>query len=226
MVVLDFDRQTNMVTEDLAPTRHSLLRRMKDWDDQASWEEFFNLYWKLIYGVALKAGLNDAEAQDVVQETVMTVAKNLKGFEIRAERGSFKSWLLQTTRWRIADQYRKRLPASQAPNRSADETSRTSTAERVVDPASMELDEVWEKDWRQHLADAALSNLRKLVDPEQFQMFDLHVRKELSALEVARTMKVKLSQVYCAKYKVARLLKKEIKRLEKGNVRTTSEASG
>src|SRR6266571_8826595 len=101
-----------MVTEDLAPTRHSLLRRLKDCEDQASWQEFFNLYWKLIYGVALKAGLNDAEAQDVVQETIMTVAKNLKNFQVGSERGSFKSWLLQTTRWRIADQFRKRLPVS------------------------------------------------------------------------------------------------------------------
>src|SRR6266568_6792262 len=109
-----------MVTEDLAPTRHSLLRRMKDWEDQASWQEFFNLYWKLIYGVAIKAGLNDAEAQDVVQETVLAVAKNLKGFEVGRDRGSFKSWLLQTTRWRIADQFRKRSPASAQLNHRGD----------------------------------------------------------------------------------------------------------
>ncbi len=47
-------------------TRHSLLSRLKDWDDQDSWRDFFNTYWKLIYGVAIKSGLTDAEAQDVV----------------------------------------------------------------------------------------------------------------------------------------------------------------
>ena len=94
-------------TEELIPTRHSLLRRMKNWEDQASWEEFFETYWKLIYGVAIKAGLREVEAQDVVQETVMTVAKNITRFEIGPERGSFKAWLLNNTRWRIAEQFRE-----------------------------------------------------------------------------------------------------------------------
>src|SRR5438309_8508414 len=84
---------TKTGADELIPTRHSLLRRVKNWEDQASWEEFFKIYWKLIYGVAIKAGLTDAEAQDVVQETIMNAAKNIKGFEIGSERGSFKAWL-------------------------------------------------------------------------------------------------------------------------------------
>jgi RNA polymerase sigma-70 factor (ECF subfamily) len=198
--------------EDLAPTRDSLLHRLKDWDDQSSWQEFFNLYWKLIYGVALKAGLNDAEAQDVVQETIMSVAKNLKDFQIGAEHGSFKAWLLKTTRWRIADQVRKRLPVSAS--KVDDSTARTSTAHRVPDPASLEWDALWECDWQRTVMEAALANLRGAIDPEEYQIFDLQVFKELSALEVARRMKVKLARVYFVKHKVARLLKREIKRLE------------
>ena len=62
---------------DWLPTRTSLLRRLKQWEDQESWRDFFNTYWKLIYGAAVKAGLNDAEAQDVVQDTVITVAKKI-----------------------------------------------------------------------------------------------------------------------------------------------------
>ena len=46
------------------PTRHSLVERLKDLDDQASWQEFFDTYWRLIRSVALKAGLTEAEAQD------------------------------------------------------------------------------------------------------------------------------------------------------------------
>ena len=91
---------------------------MKDWGDQASWEDFFRTYWKLIYGVATKAGLTDAEAQDVVQETILTVARNIQGFEVGSEHGSFKAWLLQNTRWRIADQFRKRSASGAAALRS------------------------------------------------------------------------------------------------------------
>src|SRR5436190_24115121 len=69
-----------MKTPDLIPTRQSLLSRLKDWDDQESWQDFFNAYWRLIYQVALKARLNDTEAQEVVQETVISVAKEMPGF--------------------------------------------------------------------------------------------------------------------------------------------------
>jgi RNA polymerase sigma factor (sigma-70 family) len=206
--------QTGMGRDSLIPTRHSLLRRLKDHGDDRSWEDFFATYSKLIYNVSVKAGLTHAEAQDVVQETVMTVAKKIKDFQVDAARGSFKAWLLQTTRWRIADQFRKRPPAAAHDNASPDETSRTPTAERIPDPASLNLDAVWDQDWRQNLTEAAMARLKSQVDPEQYQIFDLHVLKQWPAAKVAEKMDVKLAQVYFAKYKVSRLLKKEIKRLE------------
>src|SRR5258706_14947787 len=86
---------------ELIPTRQSLLSRLKDWKDEESWRVFFDTYWKLIYGAAMKAGLSDAEAQDVVQETVISVLKSMPGFEYNTEKGSFKSWLLRLTNWRI-----------------------------------------------------------------------------------------------------------------------------
>ena len=52
--------------KELIPTRDSLLSRLKDWRDDDSWRDFFNTYWKLLHGVALKAGLTEEEAQEVV----------------------------------------------------------------------------------------------------------------------------------------------------------------
>jgi len=63
------------------PTRQSLLGRLKDWNDQESWQVFFDTYWRLIYNTAMKAGLNDAEAQDVVQETILSVSKKVSSAE-------------------------------------------------------------------------------------------------------------------------------------------------
>lgn len=94
--------------DELLPTRASLLKRLRNWQDQASWQDFFNTYWKLIYGVARKAGLTDAEAQDVLQETLVSVAKHIPTFKYDPTIGSFKAWLLNMTRWRIVGQFRKR----------------------------------------------------------------------------------------------------------------------
>jgi RNA polymerase sigma-70 factor (ECF subfamily) len=75
-------------------TRATLLGRLKNWNDQASWQEFFDIYWQLIYRVARKAGLTDAEAQDVVQETLVAVAKHMPGFKYDPAVGTFKaSWI-------------------------------------------------------------------------------------------------------------------------------------
>src|SRR5262245_61928580 len=109
---------------DSRSTRRSLLLRLKNWEDQEGWREFFDTYWKLIYGVAITAGLTDAEAQDVVQETIIAVARKMSRFKVDPGFGSFKSWLLLITRRRIADQFRKRQRHLQTPRRQVDETTR------------------------------------------------------------------------------------------------------
>jgi DNA-directed RNA polymerase specialized sigma24 family protein len=72
-------------------TRETLLLRLKGIDDHASWQDFFDIYWRLIYGVAVKAGLNEDEAQDVLQDTVATVAKNIPKFRYDPTKCAFKT---------------------------------------------------------------------------------------------------------------------------------------
>ena len=78
---------------DFIPTRESLLSRLKDWNDQKSWNEFFDTYWGLIYRTAINSGLTDAEAQDVVQETLIAVSQSMPTFQYDRAKGSFKAWL-------------------------------------------------------------------------------------------------------------------------------------
>ena len=206
---------------DSIPTRHSLLNRLKDWRDDESWREFFETYWELIYNVARKAGLNDAEAQEVVHETVIGVAKNIGEFETDARRGSFKAWLLHQTRWRIADRFRKRRtepppqPAVWQPIRLSEESTGTATANRIPDPALSELESLWDDEWQQHVLRAALERVKAQVSAKQFQMFDLHTLQGLSVSEAARALGVSIASVYMAKSRISRLLRRELARLAK-----------
>ena len=178
--------------------------------------------------MAVKSGLTDTEAQEVVQEVVIGVARKMPEFRCDPAAGSFKAWLLQVTRRRIVDQFRKRqpwsptqaprgtgTPAGAAPRPEANGTAHTSTIERVPDPGGYELEAAWEGEWKQHLLDRALARVKQTADPEQFQMFDLHVRLGLPAKEVARKLDVSLPRVYFAKYKIAALLKRQVQGLEK-----------
>src|ERR1044071_5376088 len=91
----------------LLPTRRSLLSRWKRWDDQEGWQEFFETYWKLIYTVALHAGLRESEAEEVVQDTIVSVARQMPNFKYDETRGSFKSWLFLITHPRIPSHLRQ-----------------------------------------------------------------------------------------------------------------------
>jgi len=203
-----------MKNSGLIATRRSLVDRLANWDDQRRWQEFFDTYWKLIYSAARKSGLADAEAQEVVQETVITVAKNIDRLKYDPAIGSFKGWLLQITRWRISDQFRKREPEGvKRPNLQDD--SCTATIDRVPDSRIVDLDAVWETGWKENLLEAAIARVKRKIDPKQFQIFDCYVRKEWSAQKVAERLRVSVGQVYLARHRVAALLKKEIKTLEK-----------
>ncbi len=193
----------------LLVTRQSLIARLQDWGDARKWQEFFETYWHLIYSVAMRSGLKDDEAQEVVQETCIAVAKNVGRYDPKA--GSFKAWMLQMSRWRITDQFRKRPKNRQ--ERDNDDTRRTSTMDRL--PAEQNLDTVWEEEWKRHLLDAALSQLKRKVDAKHYQVFDCVLCKGWSATKTAKSLGVSIAQVYLIKHRLKGLLKKELASLDR-----------
>ncbi len=202
--------------EEFIPTRRSLLSRLKRWDDQGSWREFFDTYWKFLYCVAVKSGLSDEDARDVVQETVVTVAKGLREGRFKtAEGSSFKAWLQLIVRRRVVDHLRRRrIPAAEH-GTEPDDTSRTPLVERIAASDVDPIGEVWEEEWARNLADAAIERVKQRVSAKQFQMFDLYVLKEWPVSEVARSVNANVAQVYLAKHRVTSLIKQETVRLRK-----------
>jgi RNA polymerase sigma factor (sigma-70 family) len=191
------------------PTRKSLLIRLKDWSDQDSWQEFCKIYEKVIYDVALKAGLRKVEAQEVVQETLLSVAKKIAGFDYNPEIGSFKNWLLKITKRRIVDQLRKRRPAT--------DTAEGTTAvriEQLSDSSVSALEAAWDEEWRGAMLDMARAVVKRHVGARQYKMFDLYVIQQLPMKKVTAALGVNAAQVYMAKYRISKLLKAEMKNLE------------
>lgn len=195
-------------------TRESLLSRLKDCEDHDSWKTFFDTYSRLIYNTALKAGLTSAEAQDAVQETVISVMKSMPKFEYDPAKGSFKAWLMQLTSWRINDQFRKRRHDAGRVHRNDPSPTATDTINRVADPNTQALDAIWDEEWETNLWDAAVQRVKNLVHPKQYQIFDLYVLQEQGVWDVSRTLKVNPGQVYLAKHRVGGLIKKEIERIK------------
>ncbi len=211
----DGSKPASSGTDDLLPTRQSLLHRLRDWEDHASWQTFFDTYWRLIYQVALKSGLTPVEGEEVVQETVVSVAKAMKKFRYDPKRRSFKGWLLQLTGWRITNQFKRRSKHLPSPAQCSDIESPegedpSPNADFAVPP---DLEQLWDAEWEENLLRAALDRTRAQVNPKQFQIFDLYVLQKRAVREVRRFLDVSATEVYLAKHRVGRLVRKEAERL-------------
>ena len=92
------------------PTRPTLLLRLRDHEDQASWTEFVEIYGPLIHRFALSRGVSSADVGDVTQEVLRSVARALRKFEYDRDKGTFRGWLFTAVRReiaRLADKARK-----------------------------------------------------------------------------------------------------------------------
>jgi RNA polymerase sigma factor (sigma-70 family) len=180
----------------LLATRESLLSRLRHREDDG-WHEFFETYWKLIYNTAIKSGLNDDEAQEVVQETMIGVSRRIPEYQYEPKLCSFKSWLMNLIYWRIVDQRRRRR--DHAPLESAIEVA--------LEESFLQ---TWEEDWERNLIDAALDRVRHRVDPGYFQIFSLCVLQRKGVAETARLLNVMRPRVHLAIHRISRILAKEI----------------
>src|SRR5207245_11360146 len=95
---------------------------------------------------------------------MIAAEKRMPGFPYERGKDSLKGWLLAVTRWKVADQFRRReevgqpsrLPRSgEAPDMLSNDTARTATVERVPDPRGPEIDAIWDAEWRSNLVRAA-----------------------------------------------------------------------
>jgi RNA polymerase sigma-70 factor (ECF subfamily) len=197
-----------------AKTRKSLIARLDNWEDQKTWDEFYQTYWRLIYSVAIKAGLRPEEAFDCVQETILSIAKQSKKKLYDPEQGSFKTWLMNMTRWRINDQFRKRKKDTAMAGGDWDDDRKTAVIDRIEDPNGDVLSRLWDVEWKKNVADAALARVKAQVSPKQYQIFDFYVIRQWDAQKVQKKLNVSMAQVYLAKHRVGAVLKKELAKLE------------
>ncbi|MEZ5327883.1 MAG: sigma-70 family RNA polymerase sigma factor [Verrucomicrobiales bacterium] len=192
---------------DLNATRLSLIGRLHDWEDQSSWRRFFDIYGELLHAWCLAAGLSPTEAEEAVQDTVVSVAKAMRDgqFERRGE-GSFKAWLYGIARHRIGDKFRRRRPREIASGEVAEHAT-----EATVEG---ELERLWDAEWAGHRLRRAAAATAEKVSAAQFQMFDLYVLREWSVDAVKSALGVSRAQIYMAKLRVGAVFRQALQEID------------
>jgi RNA polymerase sigma factor (sigma-70 family) len=193
--------------DELIPTKATLLGRLKNSKDQASWQEFFDTYSKLIYGVARKAGLNEEDSQAVLQATMDLVAEQMPKFRYDPRFGSFKGWLLNLTRLQIVSRSLKRRGS---PNRGGQVK-----APAEVDHSEPSVERIWDTEWQTNMAQAAITNVKRRLDPKKYQIYDFFVNKNWPLEKVASAFSVTETEAREAVESIKEMIAVEAKRLER-----------
>ena len=193
--------------DDLIPTRATLIGRLKNPKDQSSWQEFFDTYSRLIYGVARKAGLDDTQAQNVLQATMDLVAQQMPRFRYDPEIGSFKGWLLNMTRLQIVSHSLKRRVS---PSRGIQEKPALEN-----DPSAKSFERIWDTEWKNNVTEAAVTNVRRRLDPKKYQIYDFSVNKQWPLEKVAAAFDVTAEEARAAIESITQMIEAEAKRLER-----------
>jgi len=193
------------------PTRRSLISRLRNRQDDDSWRDFFQTYWKLIYCFAVRLGCTDTEAEEVVQETVISVAKKMPEYRYDPAACSFKGWLMHVAHWRVIDQQRRRKTGRVEPLPGSSESGKPDGdgSSSVLS----ELEVLWDQEWEKNLIDAAMERVKRRVNAEHYQIFHLLLVKGLPPARVAEALRISTAQVYLVKHRMAALVQKEVRHL-------------
>jgi RNA polymerase sigma-70 factor (ECF subfamily) len=194
-------------------TSSSLLRQIKNLSNAPGWTRFYETYGPLVERFATKFGLTAAEREDVIQNTMIQVAKNIPSFDYDRQRGSFKSWLFRSAKWKILDILRARPKNTydyQRGIRGDDESPPL-----AWEPSVSIFQELWDVEWQQQLLRDALDIVQKQVCGEHFQIFCQNVLEEIPASQVAQMVGVRTAHVHLIKYRIGRLIKKQLTLLQR-----------
>ncbi len=196
-------------------TRPSLLLRVQEWGDTTSWNEFHRLYRKLVYGLARRSGLTHEDSEDVMQDVFKRVAETIHAFESDPNRGTFRGWLMNLTRWRVTDKFNSKPKNEHYNVRSSDATAgpRTATIERVPDGA--DADAEGEKEWQRHILETACERISRKVKAQHFKVFDLYIRQQMPVPKVAEKLGTNPATIYVIAHRLTKQLKAEVELLRK-----------
>ena len=190
-------------------TRVTLLARLKDGADAEAWREFVRLYGPVVYSFARRRGLQDADAADLMQEVLRSVARNAGKMEYDPSRGTFRGWLYTVTRNKI---YNFLSGQKNRPRGSGD----SGAQERLdaIPDKGPDQDADWELEYQRRLSAKAMDRVQHEFQPNTWKAFWGTAVEGRAAQEVGDELGMTPGAVYVAKSRVLARLREEVQRLQ------------
>ena len=190
-------------------TRVTLLNRLKDGADADAWHEFVHLYGPVVYGFARKRGLQDADAADLMQEVLRSVARNAVRMEYDPKRGTFRGWLYTVTRNKIYNFLNGQRGRPRGSGNPDDQVRIEAVPDRTDDQSKE-----WDLEYQRRLTAKAMDLVRDEFQVRTWKAFWGKAVEGRSVEEVGIELAMTHGSVYIAKSRVLARLRVEVQRLQ------------
>lgn len=190
-------------------TRESLLQRLPNAEDREAWERFVDVYGPLLFRLARAKGLQPADAEDFVQESLAAVSRAIGRWLASSDRGRFRPWLFRIAQ-NLAINFLTR-PKHRPLASGADDVARLLDEQPAPDENSREL---YELEFRREVFRWAAEQVRGQVADRQWRAFWLTSVEGTAADEAARSLDMSLGAVYVARSRITKRIRSKVTQYE------------
>lgn len=197
------------MSQDALPTRQTLLLRLRDQQDHASWEEFAEVYCPLLYSYCLRRGISPEDTADIVQEVMRSVSIAMPGFAYDQKKGSFKGWLFTALRNAVGKHFKTQAALPKM-------TSETSVLQKIEDRPSAEEESKWERDYQVRLLSWAMEQVKPEFGDRVWEAFERTAIRGESPEAAAAKIGMTKNALGVARHRVLRRLTEKAASVDPG----------
>lgn len=185
-------------------TSETLIRRLCDDPDNATWEQFFRIYWQTIMRYGQKLGLSAAEAEDVLQETMVDLMRILPNFEYDPQR-KFRNFLLTIVHRKCLRNFRK----SKSENRLMNRIHADPVVHTEISPSDGSDPSSSEQLWDCSLLESALFEMFQgnEIEEQTYHIYTEYVLRNIPAEDVAKKHGTSVNTIYQIKHRINQRLR-------------------
>ncbi len=195
-----------LTPRDFPATRASLLAALRDGPGAPGWREFFEYYAPAVYRVARMRALDKHDADDIVQQVMLSITRHIDGFNYDRDRGQFRQWVRRIAENKINDYRRRR--------------SKVTAALRDDLPGEqVDVESLWDAQWRLQDILFCLDEVAADFAPRRVEAFRLYVMEDISAAEVAERLGMTVGHVYVTRTQIINRIRERMACLEQDTER-------
>ncbi len=186
-------------------TRPSLLIRVRDPADQAAWREFVEIYRPVIVRFARQKGMQAADAEDVAQVVLASVARAIERREHDPSRAKFRTWL-----HRVADNAILNALSREKPDRGSGDSAMRAVLDQEESPGGPDSD-LLRLEYRREVFRWAARQVRPEFRKETWDAFWLTAVEGRTSEAAAKELAKNAGAIYAARSRVMRRIQEKVK---------------